>query len=119
MSISKNTRNISRRKFGLGAAGLLAVPAVIATTLPARAATHVVTIKGFKFSPSDLSIAAGDTVQFENGDKAPHTATATDGAFNTGTIAKGAAIALTFPSSGKFDYFCKFHPNMKATITVA
>jgi len=67
-----------------------------AATLPllataAKAATtHNVTIKSFKFDPADITI-----------------------------VNKGGAATLTFASAGSFDYFCKFHPNMKGKITIA
>jgi len=35
------------------------------------------------------------------------------------SLNKGGAATLTFASAGSFDYFCKFHPNMKGKITIA
>ena len=95
---------------GLAAAGLAA--------LPARAAPREVTIKSFAFQPAELNVAVGDTVTFTNQDGAPHTATADGGAFDTGTLKKGASGSLTFSAKGKFAYHCEFHRNMKGTITV-
>lgn len=97
--------------------GLAAVAATGLATLPARAASHTVTIKGFAFDPANLSIARGDTVDFTNMDSAPHTASGAD--FDTGTLKKGATGSVTFKSAGSFDYHCKFHGSMKGTITVA
>jgi plastocyanin len=96
--------------------GLAALSTGLAT-LPARAATHQVTIKGFAFDPANLSIAKGDTVEFTNADSAPHTATGKS--FDTGTLKKGASAALTFATAGTFDYHCNFHGSMKGKITVA
>ena len=48
---------------------LLSLPA-IALARPARAATHKVVIKSFKFVPAQLNVAVGDTVVFENQDGA-------------------------------------------------
>lgn len=98
-----------------------AVP-VLATT--ARAAshaahtTHAVSIAGFAFSPANLTIAAGDSVVFTNQDSAPHTATADNGAFDTGRLSNGQSATLTFNSAGSFSYFCAIHPNMKGSITI-
>lgn len=106
----------TRRQFTTAcvAAGLLPLAAS-----PARAATHQVSIKSMKFKPATLTIAAGDKVTFVNEDKAPHTATAKDGGFDTGKLTKGQSATLTFGHTGKFAYFCQIHPMMKASITVA
>ncbi|MDO6730364.1 cupredoxin family copper-binding protein [Marinovum sp. 2_MG-2023] len=96
--------------------GLAAVPVALAGA--AQAATHNVSIKGFAFSPSSLTVAAGDTVVFTNEDSAPHTATAENGAFGTGTLRKGETASFEVTTAGAFDYHCKFHPAMKATLVV-
>jgi len=94
-------------------AGALSLCATIAS-----AADHVVTIQGFAFEPANLTIAAGDSVTFVNADNAPHTATANNGAFDTGRLANGGEAKLTFSSAGTYDYFCAIHPNMTANIVV-
>jgi plastocyanin len=109
------THVFSRRKT---LALLAAVPLGLAAQR-AAAATHNVTIQGFAFSPSQLSIAAGDTVVFTNQDGAPHTATAKDGAFDTGRLNSGESKSITVASSGTFDYVCKFHPKMTGQITAS
>ena len=53
-----------------------------------------------------------------NADSTQHTATAGDGSFDSGTLAQGETFSQTFETAGTFDYICKIHPNMKATITV-
>ncbi|MGP1395675.1 MAG: cupredoxin domain-containing protein [Inquilinaceae bacterium] len=85
----------------------------------AGARTHPVAIKAFRFAPEDLTIQAGDTVAWTNGDSAPHTATARDGAWDTGRLDRGAAAAVTFDTPGTYAYCCVFHPMMTATVTVA
>jgi plastocyanin len=97
---------------------LLIASALLASTTIANAADHVVEITNFKFSEANLTIAVGDTVTFVNKDSAPHTATQKGGGFDTGNLPKNAKNTVTFASSGTFDYFCKFHRNMKGQITV-
>lgn len=82
----------------------------------ALAADHTVRIKGMKFQPANLSVAAGDTVTFVNDDSAPHTATAKDGSFNTPRLSKGNTAQIKISKSGSFDYFCAVHPGMKGKI---
>ena len=106
----------SRRRFtallGLGAV-LPLIP------VPAGAAEQTVTIKNMKFSPAELTIAAGDTVTFVNADGAPHTATSDAGSFDTGRLTTGQSATLTFASAGDFAYHCEIHRSMKAIIHVA
>lgn len=91
--------------------------AILAATT-AQADTQNISIKGFAFDAADISIAVGDSVVWTNQDGAPHTATATNGGFNTGTLNKGGTGGIEFTQTGTFDYVCKFHPNMKGRITV-
>jgi plastocyanin len=48
-----------------------------------------VTIKGYAFHPNPITVPAGATVTWENDDSTQHTATASDGSFDTGTIRQG------------------------------
>ncbi|NEY88945.1 cupredoxin domain-containing protein [Tabrizicola oligotrophica] len=106
----------TRRQFTrlCAAAGLLPLAAG-----PVRAGSHQVNIKSMEFIPADLAIAVGDTVTFLSEDSPPHTASAKDESFDTGKLTKGQSATITFAQAGEFDYFCKFHPSMKARITVA
>ncbi len=89
----------------------------------AHAAIHAAgdpadTISDFKFTPATLTITVGDTVTWTNNGPSPHTATANDGSFDTGTLQKGQSGSHTFSKSGTFAYICTIHPFMKGTIVV-
>lgn len=84
---------------------------------PALAASHTVTIKGMKFSPKNLQVAVGDSITFVNQDSAPHTATASDGAFDTGRLRRGQSKRVTIRTAGKHNYICRIHPSMKGSVT--
>ena len=92
--------------------------ALIATAVPARAATIEVTIKQLAFSPAQISVKPGDTIEWVNQDFVAHTATARDKSFDVAIPANGKGH-LTASSAGTFDYFCRFHPMMKGQIQVA
>lgn len=77
-----------------------------------------VVIKGLNFFPPTLKVKAGATVTWINQDSPRHTATADDGAFDTGTIRPGQSAAITFEKAGTFAYHCRPHPFMKAVIEV-
>ena len=97
-------------------AALLALPAL------SVAATHVVKIDGMAFAPASLAVKRGDTVVWENRDVVPHTATATAttgrGPFDSKQIAPGARWSWTAAGTGRQDYLCTIHPNMKAMLEV-
>jgi plastocyanin len=65
-----------------------------------------------------VEIRVGDTITFFNVDLVPHTATAADKSFDTGTLRKDESADLTFPTAGEFAYVCRFHPHMKGRVTV-
>ena len=96
---------------------ILLLAALVALSQPAFAADHAVEIKGMKFNPAALDVAAGDTVTFTNADAAPHTATANDGAFDTGRLNKGQSATVTVAAAGVHDYKCAIHTMMKGTVT--
>lgn len=83
------------------------------------AAGNAVSIVNFAFNPASLTVKVGDTVTWTNSSSTPHTVTADGGAFDSGTVAGGAAFQRTFSAAGTFTYHCSIHPSMKATIIVA
>ena len=78
-----------------------------------------VTIGDRVFIPPTVEIATGGTVEWTNTDSDSHTATASDGAFDSGILAPGATFTQTFETAGSFPFFCQIHPEMQGTITVS
>ena len=111
---------LTRRSFGQGAAATVAL-AVAGRQAFAHAGsrTHEVRIHGFAFTPSELSIAPGDTVVWRNADLAPHTASAVTGDWDTGELARDSAASVTFVEPGEHRYVCAFHPRMRGRVRVA
>ena len=97
------------------AAGDEATP--IAKATPAAAAESV-TIALFRFKPTELQITAGTTVVWTQTDAVPHTVTAVDGSFDSGSLVKGDTFRHTFDTPGTYPYVCDFHGSMKATVIV-
>ena len=85
----------------------------------AQPAKVTIKIRNFKFEPADAAIAVGETVQFINLDEEPHTATSTDGAFNSKGLDTNQTWNYTATQPGTFPYICSIHPFMKGTLTVA
>jgi plastocyanin len=80
-----------------------------------------------RFDPPELSVAAGTTLLVANVGGKPHTLTADDGSFDTGTIAPGAEggrfagknASVTLTEPGTFKFHCEVHPAaMKGVVTV-
>lgn len=86
--------------------------------MTAQAAQSSVTIKGFAFSPTPLTVNVGDTVTWTNMDTAPHNATADNGGFKTADMQQGQSASVTVTTPGTYTYICTIHPNMKATLIV-
>lgn len=86
-------------------------------SVSARAATVEVTIDKLVFGPAEVTAKVGDTVVWTNKDILAHTATAKNGAFNV-VIGPHQTAKLIVTKAGAFDYFCKYHPNMKGRLTV-
>lgn len=110
---------MTRRKTLALALGLAATPILVSVAKAAgHGGKHTVKIASFKFDSDALEIKVGEMVEFVNEDGAPHTATADDGSFDTGTLGKGDTATITFETAGSFDYFCAVHPHMRGNITV-
>lgn len=77
-----------------------------------------VSIKGFKFVPSDLNIKVGDTIVWTNEDSAPHTVESSDGVLKSDELSKGDTYQYKFTKAGKHDYICGIHPSMHGSVTV-
>lgn len=77
-----------------------------------------VEIVEFAYEPDPVTIEAGGKVIWTNRDSAPHTATADDGSFDTGTLEEGKLKSESFKDPGTYTYFCEIHPTMNGTVEV-
>jgi plastocyanin len=66
-----------------------------------------------KFVPGTITVKVGDTVTWTNDGAVPHTVTAVDGTFDSGTADKpieaGKDFKFTFTKAGKYPYYCRLH----------
>lgn len=77
-----------------------------------------VEIVDFAYDPDPVTIEEGGKVTWINRDSAPHTATADDDSFDTGTLDEGKLKSESFKDPGTFTYFCEIHPAMQGTVEV-
>ena len=100
---------------------ILATTAVLVSVVgftPAFAKDVTVTISNFAFGPETVTISAGDTVTFVNGDDTIHSVVADDGSFHSDGLDTNDKFTFTFAKAGKIAYHCGLHPFMKGEIVV-
>ena len=106
-------------KVAVLAAGLaLTGPAGSTSEAKPAVSTLTVRIENMQFTPTDLAVHRGDRIVWVNKDFFPHTATANDKTFDSGSIASNGSWTFEATRSGDFPYGCTFHPTMKARISV-
>jgi plastocyanin len=89
-----------------------------AMSVSAHAATIQITMENLVVSPAEASAKVGDTIEWINKDIFVHTATARNGDWDV-TMPPKKTVTLVLEKAGTVEYYCRYHPNMKATLTVA
>lgn len=97
--------------------GARSIPAAHASKEPGR--HHVVEIRDFIFDPAQLEISPGDRITWINRDIVPHTVTAIDKSWDSGTLERDESWETRVEAGMQPDYFCVFHPMMKARLKIA
>jgi plastocyanin len=93
---------------------VLALPTGAST--PTAQTLHI-TIDKMAFSPAEIEAKAGDKIEWANNDAFAHTATVKGGIEVMLPPKKSGSMIVE--KAGTFDYYCRFHPNMKGRIKVA
>ena len=91
---------------------------MVGVSVPAHAATIQISMDNLVISPAEASAKVGDTIEWINKDVFAHTATARNGDFDV-TLAPEKTVTSVVKKAGSIEYYCRFHPNMKATVIVA
>jgi plastocyanin len=89
----------------------------LAASVSARAATIQITMENLVIAPAQVTAKVGDTIEWINKDILAHTATARNGDWDVMLPPKKNGT-LVLKKAGSIEYYCRFHPNMKATLTV-
>ena len=99
---------------------IVAIVAALTLAMPvsADAATVQITMENLVISPAEASAKVGDTVEWINKDIFVHTATARNGDWDV-TMPSKKTVTSVLNKAGTVEYYCRFHPNMKATLVVA
>jgi plastocyanin len=78
--------------------------------------TTQIEISDFAFAATP--VAPGSTVTVANRDGEAHTATASDGEFDSGQIPSGKAVAFIAVDAGTYQIVCTIHPSMHGELVV-
>jgi plastocyanin len=89
-----------------------------AMSASAHAATIQIVMENLVILPAEASAKVGDTIEWINKDVFVHTATARNGDFDVNMPPK-KAVTSVLKKAGTVEYYCRFHPNMKAVLTIA
>jgi plastocyanin len=90
---------------------------ILGASVSAHAATIQILMENLEIVPADVSAKVGDTVEWVNKDVLAHTATARNGDFDVMMPPKTTMIYV-LKKAGTVDYYCRFHPNMKARLKI-
>ena len=99
---------------------ILALVAALSLEMPvsAHSATIQISMENLVISPAEATAKVGDTLELINKDILAHTATARNGDFDVAMPPK-KTVTYVLKKAGTIEYYCRFHPNMKAVLNVA
>lgn len=104
---------------GCGSASTPPPPATVGASASTSAPTSgEFTVKGYKFPT--FTASPGQRLSLVDGDSEPHSVTADDGSFDSGSFDNTAPGALVAPvKPGTYAVHCTVHPSMHGTLTVS
>ena len=92
--------------------------ALTVIAVPVHAATIQIVMQDLGFAPAEVTAKVGDTIEWVNKDVFAHTATARNGDFDVNLPPK-KTVTSVLNKAGTVEYYCRFHPNMKAVLKIA
>lgn len=118
--MSRQGCHLWRVSWVIVAMGAFAGMLVAGSSAPAAppAAVPSIEIRQHQYQPSALTVSVGSTVTWVNHDEDVHTVTSSNEAFTSRGIDTDETFSHTFMKPGTYQYFCRLHPLMTATINV-
>jgi len=99
-------------------------PQTVSVDIPSGTAVPGCETTNECWTPSSVTINAGDSVEWTNSDTAAHTVTGglpadgPSGVFDSSLVLGGTQYSFTFEEAGSYDYFCMVHPWMVGSVQV-
>ena len=111
--------NLSKQKLIVGAGCLIAAEAFCLMALAAQ--SHRIVQRGRAFTVAEVSIAAGDTLEFSNDDDFIHQIYIQSPQLSLDSPEQepGQVITVKFPVAGHFEVRCHIHPKMLLRVDVS
>ena len=97
------------------------LPTVTSTAFPQTtptSGTYTVRINNFAFDPADITVKAGSTVRWVNGDDVPHRIQFDDEHYSTLLLGSSQTGSERFFEPSVYHYICLIHPEMQGTVRV-
>jgi plastocyanin len=100
--------------------GTVSAPAATTNAPTAGTAGTSMTIAGFKYDPSPLTVAPGTSIPVKNTDGPEHTVTSdVAGLFKADDIKNGMTVSFKAPTKpGTYTFHCEYHSSMHGTLIV-
>jgi len=118
MSTLLTRRKVLTKTIAAGAA-LVAGRTISAAVLPGESKkNHHVIIRELEYFPTKLEVSVGDRIVWTNMDFAPHTVTANDDSWDSKLMKQNETWHLDVIEETQTEYYCRYHPTMKAKITI-
>ena len=73
---------------------------------------------GLAYNPTSLTVARGTTVNFVFGSVGHSVTFSTAGAPTSIPVTSNATVAVVFPTTGTFNFYCTVHSYMSGTVVV-
>ena len=98
---------------------LVSAICIIVAATPVTAASHTVSVVDFAFTQSQVSVALGDSVRWDNTGSFTHSTTGDSPlALWSIDLPSGGAGTRSFRQAGTFRYHCRFHSSMTGAVQV-
>jgi len=82
-------------------------------------ASNAIKLQDYMFMPARVTIRAGEKITFTNDGGEMHNASSSEaGGWDTGLMAHGQTVAITFNRPGTYNFNCSPHPSMIGQIVV-
>lgn len=105
---------------GSSSSGYAAKAATSAPAASPAAATGTLSIGGFAYSPTPLTVRPGQVVSVSNSDSAEHTVTSDQKGLFDADAEQGRPVTFTAPTKpGTYTFHCAYHASMRGTLVVA
>jgi len=111
-------RQTSASRLRALALGVVLAGVGFAGSASAAGATVQIVIENFGFTPANVTVPKGATVEWVNRDPTPHNVVADKPKFDSGLLGVDDTFDFKFTEPGTVNFICGQHAHMSGTVTV-